>query len=330
MKATNLLLVFLALMVAPTMPLKAQFITTTNDDTITITGYSGSSAVVNIPDWTNGYRVTSIGNGAFYYCTNLTNVTIGTNITTIGVGAFFYCTGLSGVSIPNNVTSIGGGAFANCVRLANVRLPENITTISNCAFYSCGLTNVAIPNSVKSIGNCAFYGCSGLAKVTIPNSVTNIGEEAFQDCTALTSVTIPNSVTALGSAAFYYCGSLNHVFFQGDAPSCDFSVFGMDIYVTNYYLPGTTGWSNTFFGLPAVLWNPSITTADASFGIQTNRFGFTVTGTANIPLVVEGCPDPAGGTWTTLQSLDLVNGSVYFSDPQRTNYPAWFYRIRSP
>jgi hypothetical protein len=26
----------------------------------------------------------------------------------------------------------------------------------------------------------------------------------------------------------------------------------------------------------------------------------------------------------------LTNGSVYFSDPQRTNYTARFYRLRSP
>jgi hypothetical protein len=31
-----------------------------------------------------------------------------------------------------------------------------------------------------------------------------------------------------------------------------------------------------------------------------------------------------------LQTCKLTNGSIYFSDPQWTNYPGRFYRIRSP
>jgi hypothetical protein len=31
-----------------------------------------------------------------------------------------------------------------------------------------------------------------------------------------------------------------------------------------------------------------------------------------------------------LQTCKLTNGSIYFSDPQWTNYPARLYRIRSP
>jgi len=34
--------------------------------------------------------------------------------------------------------------------------------------------------------------------------------------------------------------------------------------------------------------------------------------------------------WTPLQSCAITNGLIYFSDAQWTNYPARFYRIRSP
>jgi hypothetical protein len=94
-----------------------------------------------------------------------------------------------------------------------------------------------------------------------------------------------------------------------------------------YYLPGATGWTNSFAGLPAVLWNPVIQTQDGSFGVQSNQFGFTITGTANIPVVVEACTNPANPTWIPLLAGTLTNGSLYFSDPAWANYPERFYRI---
>ena len=84
--------------------------------------------------------------------------------------------------------------------------------------------------------------------------------------------------------------------------------------VTVYYLPGTTGWSTTFAGLPAVLWNPLIQTGDASFGVQNNQFGFDITGAANLTVVVEACTNLASPVWTPLQTVTLTNGLFYFSD----------------
>ncbi len=100
--------------------------------------------------------------------------------------------------------------------------------------------------------------------------------------------------------------------------------------VTVYYLPGTTNWFSPFGGRPAVLWNPQPQTSGASFSVRTNRFGFNITGNTNIPIVVEACTNLANPTWISLQSCTLTNGSLYFSDPDWTNYPARLYRIRSP
>ena len=68
----------------------------------------------------------------------------------------------------------------------------------------------------------------------------------------------------------------------------------------------------------------------ASFRVLSSPFGFTITGTTNIPVVVEASTNLRNGAWSPLQTCTLTNGSVYFSDPQWTNYPARFYRIRSP
>jgi hypothetical protein len=79
-----------------------------------------------------------------------------------------------------------------------------------------------------------------------------------------------------------------------------------------------------------VLWNPQAQTGDGCFGVLTNRFGFTITGTTNIPVVIEAATNLAGSIWTPLKSCTLTNGTAYFTDPQWTNYPGRFYRLRSP
>ena len=107
-------------------------------------------------------------------------------------------------------------------------------------------------------------------------------------------------------------------------------VFSGDNNATVYYLPGTTGWGSTFGGRPTVLWNPQVQTGDASFGVRTNRFGFTITGTSNLVIVVEACTNLANPIWSPVGTNTLTGGSSYFSDPQWTNYPARFYRLRSP
>jgi hypothetical protein len=103
-----------------------------------------------------------------------------------------------------------------------------------------------------------------------------------------------------------------------------------DSKATIYYLPGTTGWGSTFEGRPSVLWNPQLQVRDANFGVRTNRFGVLITGTPNIPIVLEACMNLAWPAWVTLQECTLTNGSLYFSDPDWTNSRSRFYRIRSP
>lgn len=61
-------------------------IETGSDGIKTVTGYSGTSAVVNIPE-----GVTAIGDKAFYNNTVIKNVTIPKGCTVIGEMAFYGC-----------------------------------------------------------------------------------------------------------------------------------------------------------------------------------------------------------------------------------------------
>jgi hypothetical protein len=313
-----------------------------------------------------GSSVTNIGIDAFGHCTSLTSVTIPRSVAEIGSLAFGSCISLTAITvdslnsfyssvagvlfnksqttlmlypackdgsytIPDSVTSIENSAFNYCQSLSSVKFGTNVTSIGYGAFYSCtNLTNVTISDSVIDISDSAFSGCTRLTSATIPKSVASIGNDGFYGCAGLTNVTLGSGVTNIGNDSFWSCTSLSGVLFEGNATSIGSDVFGFDNNATVYYLPGTSGWGATFGGRPALLWNPQVQTSDASFGVRTNRFGFTITGNSRLIIVVEACTSLANPIWSAVGTNTLTGGSSYFSDPQWTNHPARFYRIRSP
>ncbi len=191
-------------------------------------------------------------------------------------------------------------------------------------------------------GAITITGCSGNpVTVSVPGStngypVTTIGGAAFNSLSKLTTVTFPGSITNLSNGAFAYCNSLTGVYFQGNAPALGGAdVFFQTINAIVYYLPGTTGWGLRLSGQPAVLWNPQAQTGDGSFGVLTNQFGFNIAGSSNLVVVVEAGTSLVNPVWLPLSTNTLntyvgTNGTSYFSDPQWTNYPGRFYRLRSP
>ena len=338
-------------------------------NSVTNIGDFAFDGCTNLTSITIPNSVTYIGGEAFYQCTKLTNVTIGGGI--IGILAFYGCTSLTSITIGNSVTNIGYGAFSDCTSLTNIVIPKYVTSIGIEAFAICNsLTAIAvdtnnqfysslngvlfdknqttiiefpgglggsymIPGGVTNIAEKSFYDCTYLSNITIPNSLTSIGNQAFSYCSSLKSVMIGNSVTSIGIYAFQSCSGLTKLFFQGNSPTPtnDTTVFAADNNATVYYLPGTTGWGSMFDGLPTKLWNPQAQTGDASFGVRTNRFGFNITGSSNLVIVVEGCTDLSNPIWTplgtnTLNTFIGTNGTSFFSDPQWTNYPGRFYRLR--
>jgi hypothetical protein len=64
-------------------------------------------------------------------------------------------------------------------------------------------------------------------------------------------------------------------------------------------------------------------------GIQSNRFGFTISWATNTSVVVMACTNLANPVWKPVQTNLLVNGTNYFSDSKWTNYPGRYYRIRT-
>jgi len=60
---------------------------------------------------------------------------------------------------------------------------------------------------------------------------------------------------------------------------------------------------------------PQMQTRSASPGVRTNQFGFNITGTSNIVVVVEASTKLGNPTWSPLATNTLTDGSSYFSDP---------------
>jgi hypothetical protein len=161
---------------------------TTNNGTITITGYSGPGGSVTIVDTINGLPVTGIGTNAFKLVTSMTSLTI-----------------------PDSVTNIEDNAFQSCFNMTNVTFGKGVIKIGSFAFWFCTrIVSISLGTNVSSIGDYAFYQCTRLTNVTIPNSVINIADHAFDNCPNLSSVTIPNSVTNIGTGAFFYASSASH------------------------------------------------------------------------------------------------------------------------
>lgn len=216
---------------------------TVNDDgtSCSITDCDTSAeGELEIPEEIDGYKVTSIGARAFYYCRSLTGITIPEGVTEIGEGTFFGCSSITSITIPESVIKIGNSAFGGCSSLTSVTIPEGVTKIDTYTFSDCSsLTSITIPEGVTEIGYRAFNRCSSIASITIPDSVTSIGEYVFEDCSSLTSITIPEGVTMIRRYTFSGCSSLASITIPEGITNIGEKAFNGCDKLKNVYYAGT-------------------------------------------------------------------------------------------
>ena len=207
-----LLLLALCLSVVPTGALTAgsfSYSLINNDTEVSITGYSGTGGVIEIPEKIDGKPVTKIGNYALQGNTDITGVRLPDSLKTIGMQAFCNCSELKTVESGEGLESIGYGSFSGCTSLASIDLPEGLTSIGSGAFFGCkSLASIDLPDGVTSIGSSAFYRCSLLESIILPDGVTEIGQVAFSECTKLKTVVFGKGIQSIGVSAFNGCSSL--------------------------------------------------------------------------------------------------------------------------
>lgn len=118
---------------------------------VTLIKMTGKGTKASIPGYVkyNGksYKVTKIGNKAFYKNTKLKTVTIPSTVTEIGNKAFYGCRKLTKVTIPKNVKVIGGKAFYGCKKITKVTVKSA---------------------KLNKVGSKAFTGISKKAVIKVP------------------------------------------------------------------------------------------------------------------------------------------------------------------
>ena len=166
------------------------------NDGAVITGYTGSSDELVIPDELDGYPVTGIGKDAFEEVC-LISVTIPATVKEIITNSFYVTLEHIYVSPENPVyESIDGVLFDVEQRTLLVYPPVKEET------------TYQMPQGTLAIGKRAFMHAQTLTSATIPDSLLKIGEMAFIGCRNLTTLKIPDSVAFIGEHAFIICDEL--------------------------------------------------------------------------------------------------------------------------
>jgi hypothetical protein len=298
------------------------------------------------PEYTVPNGIVHIGESAFQGCTTLLKIILPASVTSVGAEAFselqksFFDNQIRYVLFKGNAPTIDapGRIFQLSDTASPKRVPGTGGWTDPWSGKSLGLWIPEVPalctleNGGLVIGQ--YLGAGG--EVSIPSGVNQftiatIGYPAFGGQTNLTRVTIPASITTIKDWAFTDCSNLSVVFFEGNAPKLesDWRAFTGCDNATIYYTPETLGWSDWWCQHEAVLWNPQAE-PDLTFGVSSNLFGFTISGTIGLQVVVDAATNMANPVWIPLRTNVLTGGSSYFSDPQWTNHPDRYYRFRLP
>lgn len=190
----------------------------------TITGFAGDPKDLTIPLTLGGYKVVSIGAGAFSGSDTLSTLCIPDGIGTISANAFADCPNLKSVEISSTVSYIGSRAFAGCNSLSNVVLKGTPAMIEPDAFqdsswinsdtsefvilgdtlfkYNGSAENVIVPDGIRSIAYGAFAYNTNIKSVTLPEGLQEVGANAFVHCYALSDIIVPSSLSHIGAGAF--------------------------------------------------------------------------------------------------------------------------------
>lgn len=161
------------------------------NNTITITGYTGSNTQVIIPSNINNKRVTAIGDNAFKE-KKITKIAFPTTLKTIGKCAFYNASINEDLKIPSSVTCIDNYAFEN-LDVSRVFIGGS-PNIYNSAFSGCQMKELSI-DGIPEIGSFVFSSCKNLENIYInATSQSEWGRGVFDGCTKLEKINGNNIV----------------------------------------------------------------------------------------------------------------------------------------
>lgn len=177
------------------------------DDTIVLTGYTGTATELVIPEAVRGViKIVGIASSCFANNTNLTKVTLPDTIETIEGTSFTNMTNLTQMNLPEQ-TVVSPGSFNGTQYLLDTYVKNEgaLNIVNNNAIYSINKANitdtVTIPEGIVSIPDNCFSGVTSLTDIVFSSSVEEIGQNAFKG-TSLVDVNLPKTIHEVGTGAF--------------------------------------------------------------------------------------------------------------------------------
>ena len=185
------------------------------------------------------YKVTSIGNYAFYRAGNIEWLSIDFGLNKIGTFAFNECNSLKSVILPDHLTTIADYAFVGCRALENIVLPYGLIKLGNRVFQGCSrLKSVEFPATIREIGSALFLNAAPtefylhdigswckvstgsfvfkdatkvylngaeIYRLIIPEGVETINGNVFAGLKCIFSISFPSTLKLISPYAFYGC-----------------------------------------------------------------------------------------------------------------------------
>ena len=145
--------------------------------------------VVNVPEYIDGYQVTSLRSDLFHNKQWVKQVTLPNCITEIPHQAFSSCHHLETVNFPTSLNCIGSYAFRDCVSFKNGHVPGSVKTIEGSAFENSGIEELILDEGVERLDLNAFDHCLKLKRIKIPSTVCSIFE-SFEDLPVIESIEV--------------------------------------------------------------------------------------------------------------------------------------------
>lgn len=168
------------------------------DGSAEITAYYGMASDLVIPETLDGYRVTSIGDSAFFFSDDLVTI-----------------------ELPTGVKKVGWMAFASCGSLRCAKLPDTIVQISPSAFSNCEQLTIIAPEGSYAQAYCQTSGI----RCEAPSAVA----DALPDIPAATATPVPNLNAAAQNVRIDYRltgyqSFAGNVEFRWDGPDIEWKV----------------------------------------------------------------------------------------------------------
>lgn len=261
-----------------------------------IRGYTGTDAVVTIPESIGGVPVTSVGDGAFWGNSTLTGVTFPAGITSIGEGAFQDCSLLSKlIFLRQTPPRIGTDAFWDVNAYIQILVPPfKVETYRTSLFpYLPGTANFRVdPDQTLSI-----LSIGALTPITRPNGTEKTIAALGLPLSAILNLSNGSTATApitWNPSSFTYDPT--------QKSEQDFVVEGSILPlpegVDNRNSVSMTVYVSVTVSADSSILPPSITTASLSDGIADVSYSQTLVATGDTPITwaIESGNLPSGLT----------------------------------